>query len=79
MKLNYQLRTGRQISCLISLVEWCQSTYSPCFKKFNCNRNHLRKFTLTLIIIFTNDKRKISDNGNVTYPLIRQVGANAPD
>ena len=29
MKLNYQLQTGKQISCLISVVERCQSTYIP--------------------------------------------------
>ena len=29
MKLNYQLQTGKQISCLTSLFERCQSTYIP--------------------------------------------------
>ena len=69
MKLNFQLWTGRQISCLIS----------TCFKQFKCNRNHVRQFSQTLTIIFPNDKRKLLENENVTYSLIWQVGANAPD
>ena len=70
MKLNYQSRTGRQISCLISLVEQCQSRYSTCLAQFKCNRNHLYQFTQTFTIIFINDKIKLFDNENVTYSLI---------
>ena len=79
MKLNFQLRTGRQDLCLISVAEQSQSSFSTCFKQFKCNRNHVRQFTQTLNIIFPNDKRKLLDNENVTYSLIWQVGANAPD
>ena len=50
-----------------------------CFKQFKCNRNHVRQFTQSLTITFPNDKRKLLDNENVTYFLILQVGANAPD
>ena len=45
-----------------------------CFKQFKCNRNHVRQFTQSLTITFPNDKRKLSDNENVTYSLIWQVG-----
>ena len=31
------------------------------------------------MIIFTNDKRKLIHNENVTYILVWQVGANAAD
>ena len=41
IKLDYQSRTGRQISCLVSLVEQCQSRYSTCLAQFKCKRNHL--------------------------------------
>ena len=74
MKLNFQLRTGRQDPCLISVAEQSQSSFSTCFKQFKCNRNHVRQFTQTLNIIFPNDKRKLLDNENVTYSLIWQVG-----
>ena len=50
-----------------------------CFKQFKCGRNHVRQFTQSLTITFPNDKRKLLDNENVTYFLILQVGANAPD
>ena len=49
---------------------------TTCFKQFKCNRNHVRPFTQSLTITFPNDKRKLLDNENVTYSLIRQVGAN---
>ena len=62
IKLNYRSITGRQISCLISLVEQCQSRYSTCFEEFKCNINHVREFTSTLTIIYPNDKRKLLDN-----------------
>ena len=50
-----------------------------CFKQFKCNRNHVRQFTQSLTITFPNDKRKLLDNENVTYSLIRQVGANGKE
>ena len=62
MKLNYQSRTGKQISWLISLVEQCQSSYSTWFEEFKCHINHVRKFTYTLTIIYPSDERKLFDN-----------------
>ena len=52
---------------------------TTCFKQFKCNRNHVRQFTQSLTITFPNDKRKLLDNENVTYSLIRQVGANGKE
>ena len=65
----FNLWTGRQSSCLISVVEQCQSSLSSCFKQFKCKRNHVRQFTQTLTIIFPNDKRKLLNNENEWGPM----------
>ena len=57
-------RTGRQISCLISLVEQCQSRYSTCLAQFKCNRNHLYQFTKNHSWLLATQKKGIGEQLN---------------